>query len=302
MKKTILYLLLTILGFTQAVAQEYEYVPLVREGVKWVYYYDNPFGEFLDMPGNIQYFSFEFKGDVQIGDKNYKPIVLTHYLDDNNKEVEEFTPAYLREENKVVYAIHPDGIQHPKCPVEIGDYIGYPDGGLPIQTCDNEFILYDFNDPIALYDSIFEQDNEYWLELSGYKTVDYLNTDVITVGNHQSKRHHYHYIFNNDNEDVIIEGIGHDGIIGMPLFYFVDIIPGITVDYYFSHVIEDEEIIYKGQHYDSDIHVGIDEVVADQTRRPANPHYYNLMGQPVGTEVPTAPGIYIHNGKKIIVR
>ena len=301
MKNFLMITLLATLGFTQAVAQEYEYVPLVREGVKWVYYYENPFyWSVLDMPEGIQYFSFELKGDVQIGDKNYKPIVLTHYLDDNNKEVEEFTPAYLREENKVVYAIQPDGILQPQCPIGIGKYVGDPDWGLPIQTCDNEFILYDFNDPIALYDSIFEQENEYYLEELGYKNVDYLNTDVITVGSHQSKRHHYLDIYG--DEDMIIEGVGHDGTIGMPLFYFVYRITGFTVDYYFSHVIEDDEIIYKGQHYDSDIHVGIDEVVADQTRRPADPHYYNLMGQPVGTEVPTAPGIYIHNGKKIIVR
>ena len=37
MKNLFLLSLLTLLGMTQAVAQEYEYVPFVREGVKWVY-------------------------------------------------------------------------------------------------------------------------------------------------------------------------------------------------------------------------------------------------------------------------
>ena len=38
MKTTkLLFTLLALLGMTQAAAQDYEYVPLVREGVKWVY-------------------------------------------------------------------------------------------------------------------------------------------------------------------------------------------------------------------------------------------------------------------------
>ena len=41
MKKTLLWILLTRLGMTQLSAQEYEYVPFVREGVKWVCFYDN---------------------------------------------------------------------------------------------------------------------------------------------------------------------------------------------------------------------------------------------------------------------
>ena len=37
MKKTLLISILALLGMTQAAAQEYEYVPFVREGVKWTY-------------------------------------------------------------------------------------------------------------------------------------------------------------------------------------------------------------------------------------------------------------------------
>ena len=42
------------------------------------------------------------------------------------------------------------------------------------------------------------------------------------------------------------------------------------------------------------------------TTRPPKPpppdDYYNLMGQPVGKDLPTLPGIYIHHGNKILVR
>ena len=40
----------------------------------------------------------------------------------------------------------------------------------------------------------------------------------------------------------------------------------------------------------------------NRSARPLDPNHYNLMGQPVGKDVPTTPGIYIHQGKKIVVR
>ena len=292
MKKTILFTLLALLGMTQAVAQEYEYVPFVREGVKWVYGYYNPFSsEIFDMPEWQQFYSFEMKGDVLIGDKYYKPVILTHYLDDEGKtkEVENFIPVYLREENKVVYAIHPDGIWYAQCPVGHGWWVSMPDHGLPLTTTNQEFILYDFNDPMALYSSG-----------EGVGLVEYIGMDVLTIGSHKSKRHRYRTWYS-ENDDII-EGIGYDGIAGMPLYYFEIFITGFQVTYGLSHVIEDGEIVYKGRWYDPDVHVGIDETVADRTSRPTDPNYYNLMGRPVGKDVPTSPGIYIHNGKKIVVR
>ena len=46
---------------------------------------------------------------------------------------------------------------------------------------------------------------------------------------------------------------------------------------------------------------GIDELTG-MTRHAIDDNYYNLMGQPVGKELPSTPGIYIHQGKKIVVR
>ena len=231
---------------------DYEYVPFVREGVKWVYYYENDFADnVLDMPARIQYYAFEMKGDVQIGDKIFKPVVLSHYLENEGREevVEDFTPVYLREEDKVVYAIQPDGIQHPQCPVGIYQNIGYPEQGLPITTTNEEFVLYDFNNPQGFYDTIFEEVNTF-LELEGYGPfVSYLKTDTVTLGNHQSKCHYFNCIYSRYSENRIIEGVGYDGYLGMPLFYFERLITGLDVSYYLSHVIENGEIIYKGSAY-----------------------------------------------------
>ena len=280
-----------------------DYVPFVREGVKWVYYYINPFSSgTLEMPSGKQYYCFELTGDVQIGDKNYKPVVLTHYLDMDGREKEEenFTPAYLREEGKVVYALHPDGIQHPRCPVGIDQTIGRTAQGLPIPAADSEFMLYDFNDPKGFYDTFFEEKNELY-DSEGLGTyIEYLKTDMVPLGLHQSKCHYFNSQF--DRVTMIIEGVGFDGVVGMPLFYFEGMWQEPRVDYYLSHVIEDGEIIYKGIHYDPDNRVAIDEVMTDRGAVVMDGYYYNLMGQPVGKDVPTTPGIYIHNGKKIVVR
>ena len=292
MKKSILIPLFAVIGFIQAMAQDYEYVPFVREGVKWVYYYNNPFMSYiLDMQEGKQYFAFEMKGDVQIGDKHYKPVILTHYLDENGreKEVEDFTPVYLREEDKVVYAIHPNGIWYAQCPVGFGWCVGMP-GGLPLTTSVDEFILYDFNDPMSIYSS----------EEEGLGLVEYYSSEVMNIGGQKRKCHHYRTWYSEDDE--IVEGIGYDGNAGFPLYYFYDFNTGFQVTYYLSHVIEDGQVVYKGRWYEPDIHVGIDEVVSERPHRAWDDNYYNLMGLPVGTEVPTTPGIYIHQGKKIVVR
>jgi len=221
---------------------DYEYVPFVREGVKWVYRCENPFlAQILDMPEGLHYYSFEMTGDVLIGDKYYKPVRLTHYLD-KEKEVEDFIPVYLREEDKVVYAILPDGILHPQCPVGIGSYIGEPDQELPLTTTDEEFVLYDFNDPNALYQSIHTPDID---------NLEYIGNELMSIGNHQVKVHRFHSWYNED--ELVIEGIGYDGWAGMPLFYFETFISGLQVGYGLSHVIENGEIIYKGRWYDPDV-------------------------------------------------
>ena len=301
-------IMLALLGMSLLGAQEYEYVPFVREGVKWVYYYENPFGrDVLGMAEGIQFYSFGMMDDVVIGGKNYKPVVLTHYLDDNTKEVEDFIPVYLREEGKVVYAIHPDGVMHAECPVGIGTCIDASFNDRRNCTSE-EYVLYDFNDPIEIYDSIFEEQNRILAEIDQGKYISYTGTDTIMVGDKPSKRHNYQGIFDHidsyleGSKSKIIEGIGYDGNAGMPLLYFQNFITGFQVDYHLSHVIENDQIIYKGAYYKPDISLGINEVVADQPERMTDGNYYNLMGQSVGKDVPTVPGIYIHQGKKILVR
>ena len=134
---------------------------------------------------------------------------------------------------------------------------------------------------------------------NGYYGIEYKETDMMVIAGQYRKYHHYR-LYNNDV--VIIEGLGYDGYLGYPLLYFEFQLTGLQVGYGLSHVIENSLIAYKGVWYNPDIHVGIDEVVADRTQRPLDANYYNLTGRAVGIEVPTTPGIYIHQGKKIAIR
>ena len=53
------------------------------------------------------------------------------------------------------------------------------------------------------------------------------------------------------------------------------------------HVVKDGQIIYKGMRYTPDNPTGLDEVVAEPRPRQYDDNYYNLMGQPVGKDIPT---------------
>ncbi len=267
---------------------EYEYVPFVREGVKWVYrVHNDSWTPNPALPAGTFYFNLEFKGDTIINGKTYK--AMHKYFGDAINEENDTVPIYMREEDKVVYGIIPDGRSYTDCPV---GRVVFED---PQEIYSgNEFIMYDFNDPLGFLTSFTGG-----LEGDTYSYYEHQYTDTIAFGNHLGKRYNGTWW---ENSFRLIEGIGqdHDSSgytlyiaypIGMHLLYFN-----------FSHVIENGEIIYKGFRYREEDFDGIGEVVADKTRCPLDANYYNLMGQPVGKDVPTVPGIYIHQGKKIVVR
>lgn len=283
MKKTVLTLLLALLGMTQAVAQEYEYVPFVREGVKWVYSIQNTsdlYPSYPSLPEADYFLTLEIKGDTIINNQRYW-LMHKYYGDEINVE-NDTVPIYLREENKIVYGIIPDGQRYIDCPIgtllDVDEYNG------------QEFVLYDFNDPIEFWNNI--------CSLSPISHIEHMGTDTIAIGQKTAKCYRIVY---NGIEMNYVEGIGIDSNWdGFTLNYLMQrMMSGPWAIFNFSHVVEDGRIIYKGKHYREN--VGIDEVVADQRPRHYDGNYYDLTGRCMGTEVPTTPGIYIHNGNKICV-
>ena len=232
-----LTLMLALLGMTQAVAQEYEYVPFVREGVKWVYYYDSPFETVGDefIPQGRHYYTLELKGDTVIDGKHYKPMHL--YSGDAINEESDTIPVYLREENKVVYALVTDDKRYAECPIGIGEdcLVTYRSVICPIVT-GQEYILYDFNDPAGLY--------EYHDPYCGL--YSYIGSYQVLIGARLRKCHSFS-TSGMAFSGYVIEGIGYAGGDpgGTPLCYFYPYITGLQVIYVLSHVIENGEIIYR---------------------------------------------------------
>ena len=238
MKKTILITLLALLGMTQAVAQEYEYVPFVREGVKWVYYYINEDSYSSDpiFSKGIVYLNLELKGDTVINGKRYKAMHKYHGNAINSEN--DTIPIYLREENKVVYGIVPDGKTYPDC------FAGY---GLSMTGIDEsissgkEFILYDFQATENYYESIFSYEAQY---PGLYHAFEYLYCDTLMLGEEQCKRH----VFNDGT--FFIEGIGYDGYRpGYTLSYRYPV-PMDAPRFNLSHVMESGDTIYKSVMFD----------------------------------------------------
>jgi len=238
MKKKLLFIILALLGMTQAVSQEYEYVPFVRDGVKWVYYFINA-DDYIPvspvLPQGTEFFTLELKGDTVIEGKTYKAMHKYHGTAINSEN--DTIPIYLREENKIVYGIVKDGKTYANCPINCCDNQEF----YSLMKEGKEFVLYDFNDPVAFNYS-----------MSGYYQYSFANNldpfkfnDMITVNDHEVNR--YVFSLGGFGDYCFIEGIGYDGLYnGYTLAYQFDRFPSDRF-VCLSHVIEDGEIIYRSE-------------------------------------------------------
>ena len=214
MKKFFIISLLALLGMTQAAAQEYEYVPFVREGVKWIcsnYY-------------TLQqsHFTLELKGDAVINGVTYKAMhkYSGEEIDPNNDTI----PVYMREEGKVVYAIVPDGKTYEGCPIGF-DHDAETQEKI---AAGEEFVLYDFNDAEGFIGR--------WIDMPFQACT--VIPDMTAVGGWLAKR----YIAKIDDEFCAIEGIGYDGL---KSWYTL----GNRDHYVLDWVIENGDTIYQSERY-----------------------------------------------------
>ena len=232
MKKILMIMTMAFLGLSQVVAQD-GYTPFVREGVQWVCYFENyrDFDVFGFQPGRT-FFTLELKGDSVIDGKEYK--AMHKYSGIGTNPDDDTVLAYLREENRVVYAIIPEGMASESFMVGYGDLWDhniYDDA-----KAGKEIILYEFNETESYYNYVFGRHQD---ELS------YLGVDKVEVGGQQVNRHTFNYM---EKDFYFIEGIGYDGFIsGYPLSYLYAL-KGDNF-YYLSHVVENGKTIYKSVNY-----------------------------------------------------
>ena len=225
---------MVLLGIVQMAAQD-GYTPFVREGVQWVcyfvHYWDNDYMGF--QPGQT-FFTLELKGDSVIDGKEYK--AMHKYSGMGVNPDDDTVLAYLREENRIVYAIIPEGMASNSFLVGYGELFNSIVGNslYDMARSGQEIILYEFNETESYYRYIYALRSD----------LEYLGVDKVDVGGLQINRHTFSYY---DQNFYFIEGIGYDGYFpGYPLSY------GAMVSdypYYLSHVIKDGKIIYKGVNY-----------------------------------------------------
>ena len=224
-------LLLVLLFSLPGFAQEYEYVPFVREGVQWVcyFYWDNDYMGF--QPGQT-FFTLELKGDTVINGKEYK--MMHKYSGIGVNPDDDTVLACLREENRVVYAIIPEGMASSSFLVGYGELGNSVVGNslYDMARSGQEIILYEFNETEAYYRYIYALHSD----------LEYQGIDKVDVGGQQVNRHTFS---DNGRDFYFIEGIGYDGFYpGYPLSYGDEMFP-----YHLSHVVQDGKIIYKGVNY-----------------------------------------------------
>lgn len=315
MKKTMILSMLMLMGITGVQAQESEYVPLVREGVTWVYRYNVAW-----VPQQKHTtVTNEFKGDVTINGIQYKECIQT--IDMSAKDEWEnpdalgdkpvMTIAYVREENKKVYAILTD---------EYKNFITNDESqafGIkgPHYEETGEYQIYDFDDPESFYSQIYQFKGGAMVdgELVSYN-VYFVPELIGTIEVNGTQRKQYELLDTNygkhERYQLLTEGIGHSYVTdkegfypsGVPsvVFYAADRYPSGVMSGYrgvLTHVVENGDVVFKTPAFDNSM-TGIEDVQMKVESK--DNRYYNLMGQPVAK--PTQPGIYIHQGHKIVIK
>ena len=310
MKKTIIFALLALLGMAQAVAQaddEINCLLLVREGVKWV----NEKVIIDHGDTTSYYYTYEFSGyDLEEPDCNGIFYNACYYYTGESLDVERDSLIaslrnYSLENHKDFYYVYSyrnhayDKIlneQRPLLPpLRYGEISTLYRFGI-----DNE---YDYDTTIGFYLLLqtFFIDMDPPLIMTSDNFIEVVPVEIEGVSCHR-----YAYI-NEQGEPqcYVVEGIGFDSYDMGDLLTPFTRKPDPDADYQewcgLSHVIKDGKIIYKGMRYREDAFDDIDEV-ADGQGLKADGNYYDLMGRAVGKDVPTTPGIYIHQGKKIVIR
>ncbi len=331
MKKIIISLLM-LMGITGVQAQEYEYVPLVREGVKWVYYVR------MEKDSRIHWcpLTIEFSGDTILGRGAYamyghdtfKKCYMTidpEFKDVWPMETDEngtFLAAMMRETNKRVFAIYTKNYRQPFAArqgfhyyatgLETGQFYGFqdPDDEFDIhfyEKLNEQWMIYDFNYPSEFVRQAIPHFNIETNEFYYRKAVE---VNPISINGTIRKK----FISAFDDESISIEDNSHlvltEGV-GLylevnPRRLFSTFISPLGMLTYgghyteFSHVEEDGQVAFKGPFYDK--YNTTDNVNDMKVEVPENGdnRYYNLMGQPVAE--PTQPGIYIHHGKKLVIK
>ncbi len=172
MNKYLLLALIALSGCMKLSAQEYKYVPLVREGIEWCYFVDGQVAT-----ADYDHFSlYKIEEDTLIAGTTYKK--CNSY--NRGKKGKVFREGYFREENKKVYFLNEENKNYGK---------------------DGECLLYDFSLTQVGDTLIWDEVNEFnrWLVTK---------IDTLTIGGSLRKRFWFDQSLDGSALHSYTEGIG----------------------------------------------------------------------------------------------
>ena len=219
MKKLFTIMLAVLLSSIAAQAQEADYQPLVREGVRWVNVHEAFHGDY-----SCYFYNFEFRGDTIINGKTYKKCYkYTGKALDLSKDT-----AYcaMRNEGHKVYEVPFNGLNEN---FETAWWWSYSENETIWNELNTtgEFTLFDFDNPFDPWD---------WDE-----TPSRMSPKMAAV------------MANSSFKENFIPGIGFDNEdFGDAFHPFVEICTCIYYDTYGFHHLEDLDgnILYQGAAFD----------------------------------------------------
>ena len=252
MKKTLLISILALLGMTQAVAQwdGSDYLPIVREGVKWV----NEKVIINHGDTTSYYYTYEFNGKDSVGSNDMSAHLdnALYYYTGNSLDTEQDSLIaglsdgypYLYEvsffRNHAYDAVKTEGRNMIELPM-------YTNGGTRTLYRFSGWGLIDFFLMIQEWTHEFNPEQEVFLTSENFTEVE-----PIEIEGHSCSR--YAYVKENgDTMCYVVEGIGFDSRNMGDLLTPFTREPDPDADYQeywgLSHVVKDGKIIYKGMRY-----------------------------------------------------
>ena len=251
MKKSIIILLFTLQGMIQIIAQESNYLPIIREGVKWVN------EKVIVNHGDTTqyYYNYEFSGkdSVYTDMENNLHNACYYYLGEQLDIEQDSLIAGLRDRyqgwitcmrNHAYEKVRSEGRQ-------MFDLLLFLDGG--------SRQLYDFR---SIYQNIhyYLMCGYYWVEWGGYveelTEENLIEVEPVMIDGVECSR----IAFIDENGEplaYIVEGIGFDSRDMGDLLTPFTRKPDPNADYQewcgLSHVIKDGKIIYKGMCYNPNV-------------------------------------------------
>lgn len=304
MKKLLLMLLVGLFGGLLNISAQL----MIKEGNQWSYAHSFIYRVHGNTVTVYTFYKYEFDGTIELNGKTYMKLYETELDEYGRGKGPEYVLG-LREENGRVYADYDEFMNL------YGDFIDpeakYYDSAMPYTvTEDGEVLLYDFTLNEGDYFGPTDIYAKTYIHGKTQKTME--NGEVHDF--FHVWRSYYEGFEDEDYDDslwseggeydTVISGIGSLECLIDWLFPRIYPTDGSMPKNWLNIFIADNELVYKSSDYVKDVFfdnlvTGISNVRSD-TGHDVQPRLYDLSGRKV--EGRPRPGVYIYNGKKVVIK